>query len=558
MTGMNRTIAIIAPLIDRHQVHPDFILRLKNSNRELTLAALHELAEKRFDPYQVSRGFDYEEIVPAAGYYLQGLLHQQGYDTILTSKYDKETLRTVAGKDPFAVLVSTTMIVTAESLLELFSMIRKEIPDTPIIAGGVFVWKNYFLYLDHLRDSQQFPLHPAILFHPDHAGMTADVLIVAPHGRSSLLEILASLEMRRKSSFGHIANLALPAKTGFVFTKREEEQVDYNEDYTRWDLVSEMPVKIPLRTSIGCPYRCTFCDFYRLFPRVFIRSENSLSKELKLMKERLGRTPAVIHVSDDNVFINKKRVQEVCNAIIGSGIRNWAGFMRAGEYSEEEMNLIVRSGLTLGFIGVESGDPGQLKRMNKNQDIEKMKRGLEQFDAHGINTMMTFVVGFPGENQQTIENTISFMNSLFLPNLLASYRMFTLLVEPMSQLNNPAVRAKWNLTGTMGKWSHYTMNSEDVYKAGFSLFSGISSIPYHYGEESNFFNRVKFRFPARKSLMQLRQQLTVKLIEDAPWDQAGSILEDMAKQMNLPFTGISESLRNEIFVPFPTQSPETK
>src|ERR1035438_3299617 len=100
------------------------------------------------------------------------------------------------------------------------------------------------------------------------------------------------------------------------------------------------------------------------------------------MKDRLGTTPAIVHVSDDNVFISKKRVQEVCTAIIGSGIRNWIGFMRAGEYTEPELDLMVRSGLMLGLIGVESGDPGQLKRMNKRQDIEKVKRGVEQFDAH--------------------------------------------------------------------------------------------------------------------------------------------------------------------------------
>ena len=206
-------------------------------------------------------------------------------------------------------------------------------PDTCIIAGGVLVWKNYFLYLDHIRDPHQFPLHPAMLFHPDNAGMTADVLVVAPHGRSSLLDVLASLEKGRNSSFGQIPNLALPENNGFLFTTREEEQVDYNEDFTRWDLVTEMPVKVPLRTSIGCPYRCSFCDFYRLFPTVFIRSGKSLSQELKLMKDRLGRTPAIIHVSDDNVFINKKRVHEVCTAIIESGIRHWVGFMRAGELS---------------------------------------------------------------------------------------------------------------------------------------------------------------------------------------------------------------------------------
>ena len=371
-------------------------------------------------------------------------------------------------------------------------------------------------------------------------------------GKSSLLEILKKLEKGRNASFEEIPNLSFPRKSGFLFTKREEEEVDYNEDFTRWDLVSEMPIKVPLRTSIGCPYRCSFCDFYRLYPKVFIRSTESLSRELRLMKDRMGIIPGVIHVSDDNVFINKKRVHEVCTAIIESGMRFWSGFMRAGEYTQAEMELIVRSGLMLGFIGVESGDPGQLERMNKRQDIEKVKRGIEQFDAHGISTMMTFVVGFPGETRQTLENTMIFLNSLALTNLVASYRMFTLLVEPMSQLNHPQVREKWKIIGSQGKWSHYTMNSDEVLNASFDLFKGVTSVPYHYGEESNYFNRAKFKNPVLNSLNQLRQQLTVKIIENAPWGQIEPILQGIAKEMNLPVIPVDESLRQEILVPFLT------
>ncbi|MEI6899414.1 MAG: radical SAM protein [Bacteroidota bacterium] len=553
---MTRTIAIIAPMIDRHQVHADFILRLKANNRELTLAALHELASNGFNTGKVSRGFDYEQIIPSAGYYLEGLLRQQGYETVLTNQYDAESLKTMAEKDPFAILVSTTMIITTDSLLELLSSIRRTMPDTPLIAGGVLVWKHYFQYLDHLREPLQFPLLPELLFHPDNSGMDADILVVAPHGKASLIEILAKLDKGRNATIEEIPNLAFPRKSGFLFTKREEERVDYNEDFTRWDLVSEMPVKVPLRTSIGCPYRCSFCDFYRLYPKVFIRSTESLARELKLMKDRLGIIPGVIHVSDDNVFINKKRVHEVCTSIIESGMRFWSGFMRAGEYTQAEMDLIVRSGLMMGFIGVESGDPGQLERMNKRQDVEKVKRGIEQFDAHGINTMMTFVVGFPGETRQTLENTMNFMNSLKLDKLLASYRMFTLLVEPMSQLNNPQVREKWSITGSLGKWSHYTMNSDEVVRASFDLFKGVTSLPYHYGEESNFFNKAKFGNPVLNSLNQLRQQLTVKIIENAQWEQIEPILQGIAHQMNLPVNPVNPSFRNEIYVPIPTQTDQ--
>jgi anaerobic magnesium-protoporphyrin IX monomethyl ester cyclase len=546
-----KTIGIIAPLIDRQQLHANFNLKLSLNNRELTLAALYEFAVKGYNAGDVSRGISHEENIPAAGYYLEGLLHQQGYDTILTNKYDAATLEKIAREDPFAVLVSTSMIVATESLLELFSSIRSAMPGTKIIAGGAFIWKNYLLHLDHSRSPQHYPLQPWMLFNPGNARMDADILVVAPHGRSSLLEVLAMMEKGSSASFGQVRNLALPGSDGFLFTLREEEQVDYNEDYTRWDLVSEIPDKIPLRTSIGCPFRCRFCDFYKLFPHIFIRSPQSLATELRLVKARLGQRSAIIHVSDDNVFINRKRLHEVCTTIAESGLRKWIGFMRGGEYSDTEMALIERSGLMLGLIGVESGDPGQLERMNKRQDIARVKRGVEQLDAHGISTLMTFVVGFPGETQQSLRNTADFLNSLSLSNALSSYQMYPLLIQPLSQLVDPSVRAKWKIEGFMENWSHYTMKSEDTVEASYTLFREVTNVPYHYFEESNFFNKAKFSLSTRKLLFQLRQQLTIRLIENAPWDQIEPILRNMAQQMNVSVGNIEESLRNSISVPNP-------
>ena len=50
----------------------------------------------------------------------------------------------------------------------------------------------------------------------------------------------------------------------------------------------------------------------------------------------------------------------------------------------------------------------------------------------------------------------------------------------------------------------------------------------------------------RKSLYQLRQQLTIKLIENAEWDQIERILKDLAQQMNLSVDKIDESVRDQI------------
>ncbi len=545
---MPRTIAIIAPFIDTSQYNMDFNLRLARNNRELTLATFYELAGESFKAENVSRGVDYGEDIPSAGFYLEGVLHQAGYGTILTNKYDSGTLRQIAEKDPFAVCVSSTMILTTDSLLGLFSSIRDVMPGIPVIAGGTFIWKNYMQYLKHLESPELNPLQTGMLFHPFHSGMEACIMVVAPHGIASLQMVLKELEKGRQGEFSSIPNLCLPGKKGFVFTERKDEQVDYNEDFTRWDLIDEMPEKIPLRTSIGCPYRCRFCDFYQLYPSIFLRSKDSLERELKLAKSRLGHNLAVIHVSDDNVFITKKRLFEVCGAIADSGLNHWVGFMRGGEYTNDEMDAIKRSGLLMGKIGVESGDQGQLDRMNKRQKVERVKRGIEQLDANGIAVLMTFVVGFPGETGQSLQNTADFLNGLSLTNLSVGYQVYPLTIFPLSELADPADRKKWEIKGIMDKWSHYTMDYEGAVKACYDVFREVTNVPYSYSEESFFFNRGMFTFETRRSLFYLRQQLTIKLIEDKPWQEIEPILRNMTELMELPADGIGEGLKKEIVV----------
>ena len=553
---MGKVIAIIAPFIDSSQYNMDFSLRLRKNNRELTLAAFYEWAGEGFRAEQISRGIDYGEDIPAAGFYLQGVLHQHGYETVLTNKYDSGTLKVLAEKDLFAVCVSTTMIITTASLLSLLDSISKEIPGVPLIAGGMFIWKSYIQYLNYLADPLNFPLHPGMLFHPANATIEADIMVVAQHGISSLLQVLeegkrgkGEGEKGRQGEFSGIPNLCLPGNKGFVFTERKEEKVDYNEDFTRWDLISEMPEKVPVMTSIGCPYRCRFCDFCRLYPKVIFRSKESLARELNLIKKSLGSKLAVLHVTDDNVFATKKRLFEVCGAITESGLNHWVGFMRGGEYSALEIEAIRQSGLMMGKIGVESGDQGQLDRMNKRQKVEKVKRGIEQLDASGISMLLTFVVGFPGETAETLENTANFMNGLDLTNLSVGYQVYPLSVMPLSELAEPEARKKWDIKGIQDHWSHSTMNSDEAAVACCDLFRKVTNVPYSYSEESYFFNRGMFDLETRLALFQLRHQLTVKLMESAPRGQIIHLLKEMTAKMELPSDGIGDHLQDEILIP---------
>jgi radical SAM superfamily enzyme YgiQ (UPF0313 family) len=158
-------------------------------------------------------------------------------------------------------------------------------------------------------------------------------------------------------------------------------------------------------------------------------------------------------------------------------------------------------------------------------------------------------VGYPGETKETIQNTIRFLNELSMTYLTASYEVFLLRIHPLTDLNEPENRAKWGLKGFNQDWSHNTMNKDEALAGLYSLFKAVDNIPYHYAEESHFFNRMKYSFEARRSFFKLRHQLTIKLIENEPWEEVENVLKDMALRLNLPVDGLDRSMQDEIIRP---------
>jgi hypothetical protein len=83
---MSRTVAVIAPMVDEDQYDLDFRILLSNSGRELTLSTLLELAKDNFSTQNIHPIPSKRNMMPAAGFYLAGLLREQGYHTLLTIK----------------------------------------------------------------------------------------------------------------------------------------------------------------------------------------------------------------------------------------------------------------------------------------------------------------------------------------------------------------------------------------------------------------------------------------------------------------------------------------
>lgn len=557
---MKKTIGIITPVVggqDLSGAEREFLLLTKDKNRKMSLKSFHELSENGFNAKKLEKVKTlHGSNVPAAGYYLTGVLRQSGFNTILSNKYNDETLKMMAKEDPMAICISTTMVFSRKALKAIINSIRRIMPDVMIIVGGVFLWKSFVFLNDknryeisELSTNEDLNMYLALPCTKDE--IDADVMIVSPHGVPSLIEVVKTIEKGGKKDFSSIPNLAIPNNDGeFICTHRVNEEIDYNNDFTRWDLIDELPSRIPIRTSVGCPYRCGFCDFYQLYPKVFMRSKESLMKELKLLKDLLGSNVynSLLDVTDDNVFITPQRVNEFCTVLQESKIRiGWTGFLRSSSVNKNNIDTIKRSNLLSCLIGVESGDNDQLVRMKKMQTAQQQKEGIELLDKAGISSVLSFVIGYPGETEKTIENTANFLNSLHTN--LASFNMFSLIVMPFASIATAELRQEYKLKGLWHDWKHYTMSSEEVGHHCYSLYKQVTEVPYTHTEEDLFFNMTKLKADQRKNLYILRKKLTEQYIDKREWNEMEKTYEEIYQAMGVGQVKIPESLKDDIYCP---------
>jgi p-methyltransferase len=91
--------------------------------------------------------------------------------------------------------------------------------------------------------------------------------------------------------------------------------------------------------------------------------------------------------------------------------------------------------------------------MNKSATIEKYAQGIEWLRQYGIMTFGSFIVGFPGETEATVQETVDFIRET-KPDY---YRAQMWYCEPGTPIQNK--RSEYDINGQGFVWSHRTMDS---------------------------------------------------------------------------------------------------
>lgn len=160
----------------------------------------------------------------------------------------------------------------------------------------------------------------------------------------------------------------------------------------------------PVYTSRGCPFNCAFCSkvtgrVHRVLP---------LRQVVEELKEVMNLGFTHILFGDDNIVIQNDRTKELLSALKSFNI----GFRLNQDVrtsTEDIFALSAEAGCTEISFGIESGSPRMLRLMNKKASVEDNKRAIQLTKRYGMKAKAYFVVNFPGETEETIKETLKFV-----------------------------------------------------------------------------------------------------------------------------------------------------
>ncbi len=172
----------------------------------------------------------------------------------------------------------------------------------------------------------------------------------------------------------------------------------------------------------GCPYNCFFCGSRNVWSRqTRFRSPENVVRERKTLQRDGLR---LFYFVDDNFGVNKGYISDLCNALIKycPGIK-WSCEFHVNLVEDEVISLMKKAGCFLIQIGIESGNNEILKKMRKTITIEEAYAAARTIKKYGIQLQAFFIIGFPQETEQSLNDTVTAMEKIKCDVL--TYSIFT-------------------------------------------------------------------------------------------------------------------------------------
>lgn len=254
-------------------------------------------------------------------------------------------------------------------------------------------------------------------------------LMVSGEGDLTITELIDALEQGR--DIENIAGIAYKKNGSYIRTADRPVIRDLDKFDQEYDLInleryfnfqSSMdffPVFrnkrfLPLVTSRGCPFKCTYC--HDIFDKsIQYRSPKAVVDEIEYLINKYGVRE--FHIVDDVFNVNMKRAKLVLDAIIQKNLNIHISFpngLRADFFDDELIDKMQRAGVYRMALGIESGSQRIQDMIQKDLDINIIYGVVEKLTRARMSVHGFFMLGFPSETRKEMEATIDFACDLGL------------------------------------------------------------------------------------------------------------------------------------------------
>ena len=348
-------------------------------------------------PYCLEDRIHAEEvsIVPIGLYYVGAFLKENHYDVEILNWHDinktpQKIKETLIIKNP-DIIGFSILHANRWGGIEIARIAKQVNPEVKIVFGGIgatFLWKHL---LTHFKE--------------------IDFAVIG-EGEYTFLNLIKCIEKYHsdKTRYKHIKNIrGIAFRKGGKAVKTKSAEVI--KDLDKLPIPAEYFTYQHVALTRGCPGNCTFCGSPKFWGnKVRFHSADYFVKQVELLYEK-GVT--FFYFSDDTFTFKKNLVIEICKKILERNLKIvWVAISRVNYISEEIIDWMRKAGCIQISYGVESGSEKIRDFLNKNIKTDQIKKAFALTTKYGILARAYFIYGCPGENWDTIQETIDLIHEI--------------------------------------------------------------------------------------------------------------------------------------------------
>jgi radical SAM superfamily enzyme YgiQ (UPF0313 family) len=358
--------------------------------------------------------------------YVASVLERAGHDVALLDAYGKnmsyeDIERSIRDLQPGVVGI-TCLSDQRASWFKLIPLIRAINGSIKIVLGGA---------------------HPTLMLRQVLTRFRPDAIVIG-EGEETMRELVAAWE--NGGDIRTVKGIAFLENEDVVITAPRERISDLDSlpfpahhlvdmiDYGGWDFLERLyrilniekpPAYASISTSRGCVGDCGYCSAPLIWKRRWThRSAANIADEMEMLKREYGI--GFIIMTDDIFTVNQKRIIALCEELLRRELKLLWGFETAVNLvSPELLNLAKEAGCCCILYGVESGSRDILSAVSKKIREEDVVRAFEMTRDAGIVSGAFLMVGNPGENERSIDATISLLRRIRPDLILPQIAMIT-------------------------------------------------------------------------------------------------------------------------------------